>query len=203
MYRVFEYGQAEMDYLVKKDKILGVAIDEIGEIRRKVTPDPFTALINSIVSQQISKKAAATVWERLRGTLTEITPQSIVGARVEDLRKCGMSERKAGYIRGVGEAVVCGEVDFDAFDTMDDHEIIKELTTLKGVGIWTAEMLLIFSLQRPDVVSWGDLAIRRGMMKLYDVDDLTREEFQMYRKRYSPFGSVASLYLWEISGQSE
>jgi len=77
--------------------------------------------------------------------------------------------------------------------------VIKRLVSLPGVGVWTAEMMLIFSLQRPDVVSWGDYGIRKGMMKLYGLDELTREQFDKYRKRYSPYGSVASLYLWEIA----
>jgi len=82
---------------------------------------------------------------------------------------------------------------------LSDEEVIKQLSLLNGVGIWTAEMLLIFSLQRPDVVSYGDLGIRKGMMKLYGLESLTKKQFESYREHYSPYGSVASLYLWELS----
>ena len=91
------------------------------------------------------------------------------------------------------------ELNIAELATLSDAEIIRRLSSLNGVGVWTAEMLLIFSLERPDVVSWGDLAIRRGMMNLYGLDSLTREQFDRYRKRYSPYGSVASLYLWALA----
>ena len=91
------------------------------------------------------------------------------------------------------------ELNIAELATLPDAEIIRRLSSLNGVGVWTAEMLLIFSLERPDVVSWGDLAIRRGMMNLYGLDSLTREQFERYRKRYSPYGSVASLYLWALA----
>lgn len=110
-----------------------------------------------------------------------------------------MTLRKAEYIKGIASAALTGEVDFSKLHTLTDEEIIKKLSSLNGVGIWTAEMLLIFSLCRPDVVSYGDLAIRRGMMNLYGLKELPKEKFNRYRKKYSPYGSVASLYLWELS----
>ena len=110
-----------------------------------------------------------------------------------------MSMRKTLYIKGVGEAVKQNELNIAELATLPDAEIIRTLSSLNGVGVWTAEMLLIFSLERPDVVSWGDLAIRRGMMNLYGLDKLTRDQFERYRKRYSPYGSVASLYLWALA----
>lgn len=197
--RYFQYGTKEIEYLKKKDKKLGEAIDKIGKINRGITPDPFTALASSIVGQQISSKAAKTVWNRLTDILGEITPDSIGKADVADIQSCGMSTRKAGYIKGIAEAALNGEVDFKTLHLLSDEEIIKKLSALQGVGVWTAEMLLIFSLNRPDVVSYGDLAIRRGMMNLYGLEELSKEQFNIYRKRYSPYGSTASLYLWAIS----
>ena len=196
---VFEYGQKEIDYLKRKDKKLGAAIDRIGMIKREVTPDSFTALVSSIVSQQISSKAADTVWNRLEVLLGTITPESIAQAEILEIQACGMSERKAGYIKGAAEAALSGQVDFTALHTLSDEEIIIKLSSLRGVGVWTAEMLLIFSLCRPDVVSFKDLAICRGMMNLYGIKEISREKFERYRKRYSPYGSVASLYLWALS----
>jgi 3-methyladenine DNA glycosylase/8-oxoguanine DNA glycosylase len=110
-----------------------------------------------------------------------------------------MSDRKAGYIISIADAALSGFINFDTLHTLTDTEIIKKLTALTGVGVWTAEMLLIFSLERPDVVSYGDLAICRGMMKLYGLKELPKEKFEKYRQRYSPYGSVASLYLWAVS----
>lgn len=196
---IFQYGQTELDYLKKKDKKLGRAIERIGMIERKVIPDLFTALIHSVVGQQISSKAAAAVWNRLLGNCGGITPQVIASLTAEEIQKCGMTMRKANYIKNIGEAVLRGELKISEFPGLTDDEIIKRLSSLHGIGVWTAEMLLIFSLERPDVVSWGDLAIRRGMMNLYGLKTLDKTKFDRYRKRYSPYGSVASLYLWELS----
>ncbi|HWQ29797.1 MAG TPA: DNA-3-methyladenine glycosylase [Negativicutes bacterium] len=197
--QIFEYGQKEIDYLKGRDKKLGAAIERIGRIERRITPDPFTAIVSSVVGQQISSKAADTVWNRLVGRLGDITPMSIARACPEDIQGCGMTLRKAGYIKGIAEAALSGEVDFGKLHLLTDAEIIKKLSALDGVGVWTAEMLLIFSLCRPDVVSYKDLAICRGMMRLYGLKELPREKFERYRKRYSPYGSVASLYLWALS----
>lgn len=195
----FEYGQKEITHLKSKDKKLGAAIDEIGLIKREITPDPFTALVSSVVSQQISNKAAETVGNRLAKLLGNITPENIAQANLSDIQGCGMTMRKAGYIKGIADTAISGVVDFHNLHTLTDAEIIKQLSALHGVGIWTAEMLLIFSLCRPDVVSRKDLAICRGMMNLYGLKNLSKETFERYRKRYSPYGSVASLYLWELS----
>ncbi|WP_243363365.1 DNA-3-methyladenine glycosylase family protein [Fundidesulfovibrio terrae] len=195
----FEYGAAEIDYLKRRDKKLGAAIDRLGMIRRKVMPEPFPALAKSIVGQQVSSKAMETVYGRLDQALSGVTPASVAGADVEAIQKCGLSMRKARYIKGVGEAVFRGDIDFSRFGEMSDEDVIARLASLPGVGVWTAEMLLIHSFHRPDVVSWGDLAIRRGMMRLYGLKTLSREQFERYRRRYSPHGSVASLYLWALS----
>lgn len=195
----FQYGQKEMDYLKSKDQKLGEAIERIGMIQREVIPDPFSALISSVVGQQISNKAAATVWKRLSVLLGSITPERIAQADLMEIQGCGMSERKAGYIKGIAGAAMGGAVDFRTLDKLRDEEIIQKLSSLHGVGIWTAEMLLIFSLCRPDVVSYRDLGIRRGMMNLYGLQELPKDEFERYRKRYSPYGSVASFYLWALA----
>jgi 3-methyladenine DNA glycosylase/8-oxoguanine DNA glycosylase len=197
--QIFEYGKKEIEYLKNKDKKLGAAIDRIGMIKRSITPDPFTALVSSVVSQQISSKAADTVWNRIKFLLGGITPESIAQAELSEIQGCGMSVRKAEYIKGIAEAAISGEVDFSKLHVLSDEEIIKRLSSLHGVGVWTAEMLLIFSLCRPDVVSYKDLAICRGMMTLYELKELPKEKFERYKKRYSPYGSVASLYLWALS----
>ena len=183
----------------KKDKKLGAAINRIGLIERQVIPDLFAALVHSIVSQQISGPAAATVWRRILDYFGTLTPEKIGQASCEEIQQLGISMRKARYIKGVAQAALEGRLDLQELNNLPDEDVIKRLVSLPGVGVWTAEMMLIFSLQRPDVVSWGDYGIRKGMMKLYGLDELTREQFDKYRKRYSPYGSVASLYLWEIA----
>lgn len=198
---VFKYGRAEIEHLKKKDRKLGLAIDRIGMIERRVIPDLFAALVNSIVAQQISAKAAATVWTRLVGRCGGITPGAVSAVEVESIRQCGLSVRKARYIKGVGEAVAQGELDLSALSALPDDEVIRRLSTLPGIGAWTAEMLLIFSLQRPNIVSRGDLGIQRGMMRLYGIDRVDRAAFEKYRKRYAPYGSVASLYLWKVAAE--
>lgn len=196
---IFKYGKKEIEYLKSKDKKLGTAIDRIGMVEREVTPDPFIALISSIIGQQISNKAAETVWNRLINLVGDISPENILHVSIEAIQSCGMSLRKAGYIRGAAEAAVSGSIDFNNLYMLRDEEIIHKLSSLHGVGIWTAEMLLIFSLCRPDVISYNDLVIRRGIMHLYGLSTLSKKDFQKYRKRYSPYGTVASLYLWRIA----
>ena len=198
---IFQYGQKETDYLKKKDKKLGEVIDRIGMIQREVRPDPFEALISSIVGQQISNKAAKTVWERFCSLIGPVNPVNIVKTDIQLIQNCGMSLRKATYIKEIGEAARTGHVDFSILENLTDQQIMENLVRLKGVGTWTVEMLLIFSLCRPDVLSYKDLAICRGMMRLYGHKQLTKAQFEKYRRRYSPYGSVASLYLWAISGE--
>lgn len=198
---IFRYGQVEIDHLKRRDKKLGAAIDRLGVIERQVDPDVFTALLRSIVSQQISGKARDTIWSRLHGLLGAFTPEAVGGADPAALQACGLSWRKVEYLQGIARAALDGQVDFAGLPALADQEVVAQLTALHGVGVWTAEMLLLFSLQRPDVVSWGDLAIRRGMVNLYGLEKLTREQFERYRKRYSPYGSVASLYLWKVSAE--
>ncbi|MDF2930287.1 MAG: HhH-GPD family protein, partial [Anaerospora sp.] len=195
----FHYGQMELDYLRKKDKKLGEAIDRIGFIEREVIPDLFTALVNSIVAQQISIKAVDTIWGRMEERFGEITAPNIAKQAVEDVQQCGMTMKKAIWIKSIAESVCTGDLDLNELAQLPDEEVCRRLCLLDGIGLWTAEMLMTFSLQRKDVVSWGDLAIRRGMMRLYHHKKLDKAKFERYKKRYSPYGTIASLYLWRIS----
>jgi len=195
----FKYTNKEIEYLKNRDPLLGAEISRIGFIKRKINPDLFEALISSIISQQISIKAAKTVYNKVINLVGEIKPQNIDRVDVEAIQKCGMSLRKAYYIKNIADAIVNKEIDFDNLYKLSDEDIIKKLVKLKGVGEWTVEMLLIHSLQRPDILSYKDLAIRRGMMRLYGLDEITSEVFKKYRDLYSPYSTTASLYLWEIA----
>lgn len=195
----FEYGSKEIEYLKSRDKKLAEAIDRIGYVKREIIPDPFGALVYSIVGQQVSGKAADTVFSRLSAKAGGITPENLEKLGMEEIQNCGMSLRKAGYIKGIAEAALTGAVDFENLNRKTDKEIIDILTRLHGVGVWTAEMLLIFSLGRPDVLSFNDFGIRKGIMKLHGINELTKGEFLKYRSIYSPYCTTASIYLWEIA----
>ena len=197
--KFFEYGETEITYLKERCSKLADVISEAGMLKRKVEPELFKALISSIVSQQISTKAAATVFAKLFEIVGEMTAVAILGKTDDEIQSCGLSYRKVGYIKGICSAVYNGELKLEAFVKMSDDEVIARLVKLNGIGVWSAEMFLIFSLMRPDVLSYGDLIIRKGIMKLYDLDALSKKDFEVYRKLYSPYGTVASLYLWNLA----
>lgn len=199
MGKIFGYGEKEMDYLCKKDKRLGEVINRLGFIERAVIPDLFEALVNSIAGQQISSKALETVWGRITERLSPITPEHFCEISDEEIRACGLSARKAGYIKSAAQRFADGSLNAEELKSLPDEELIKRLTELDGIGKWSAEMLMLFSLERMDVLSGGDFGIKRGLRMLYHHREITPELFERYRKRYSPYGSVASVYLWAIS----
>jgi len=172
---------------------------EVGHVYREVIPDMFMALINSIIGQQISTKAQETIWERFRSMFAPIKPEHINSLPAERIQTCGISLKKATYIKEIASSIVDGNLDLAQLQTMPDDDICKRLSQIKGIGIWTAEMLMIFSMQRMDVMSWDDMAILRGLRMLYRHRKITPKLFAKYKNRYSPFATVASFYLWEIS----
>ena len=197
--KIFEYGLTEMEYLKSVDQLLGEAIDRIGKIDRVIIPELFPALIFAIIGQQISLKAARTIWARMQESFGDITPGNMVLIDLEEIQKCGMQLSKAKYIKGITETVEKGEFDLNSLYEMSDEEAIRRLSTLNGIGVWTAEMLLLNSMERPNIISYGDIAIRRRIMKLYGLSELSKEQFMVYKNRYAPFSSVASIYLWRLS----
>lgn len=197
--KIFKYGDKEMDYLRAADPLLGEVIDRIGKIERVIIPDLFPALIYAIIGQQISLKAARTIWARMQERLYPITPEHISAVPMEEIRLCGMQATKAGYIKGIAETIAKKEFDLNSLYDLPDKEVIKKLSSLNGIGVWTAEQLLLNSMERKDILSYGDIAIRRGLMKLYNLNELKKEQFMIYKNRYSPYGSVASIYLWRLS----
>lgn len=195
----FKYGEKEISYLKNKDKKLAEVIEKVGLIERETDPELFSALVHHIVGQQISTKAQATIWERMKKSLGAVTPETILNASVDEIRSFGISLRKVEYIKDFAEKVHTGEFDIEAAEKMEDDELIKYLTTLKGVGVWTAEMILLFCLLRPNVFSFDDLAIQRGLRMVYHHRKIDRKLFEKYKRRFSPYCSVASLYLWAVS----
>lgn len=198
----FEYGETELSYLRRKDKRLGEVIDRIGHIDRVVDTDLFSSVVHHIIGQQISTKAQATIWQRLQDALGEVNAETILLAGVPKLQSMGITFRKAEYIMDFAEKVHSGAFDLKGIWQMSDEDAIRELSTLKGIGIWTAEMILLFCMQRPDIFSYDDLAIQRGLRMIYHHRSIDRKLFEKYRRRFHPYCSVASLYLWAAAGDA-
>ena len=196
----FEYGEEETAYLSGRDAALGEAIALVGHVYRDVDDDLFSSVVHHIIGQQISTRAQQTVWQRMLDSLGEIAPATLASADPDALQGLGMTHRKAGYIQKFARKVEDGEFDLEAVAQMDDADAIGALTSLDGVGVWTAEMILLFCLERPDVLSFRDLGIRRGMRMVYQVEEIDGGFFEERRQRLSPHGSVASLYFWAVSG---
>lgn len=196
----FEYGERELSYLRQKDKRLCEVIDRIGHIDRVVDTDLFSSVVHHIIGQQISTKAQATIWQRMQDALGEVNAETILTAGIPKLQSLGMTFRKAEYIADFAEKVHTGAFDLEGIWKMSDGDAIRELSALKGIGVWTAEMILLFCMQRPDIFSYDDLAIQRGLRMVYHHRGIDRRLFEKYRRRFSPYCSVASLYLWAVAG---
>ena len=181
----FVYGETEIAYLCQKDKRLCEVIDRIGHIDRTVDTDLFASVVHHIIGQQISTKAQETIWQRMRDTLGEVHAETILAAGVPKLQSLGMTFRKAEYILDFAEKVRSGAFDIQAVERMSDAEAIRALSSLKGIGMWTAEMILLFCLQRRMVCHHRTIG---------------RKLFEKYRRRFSPYCSVASLYFWAVAG---
>lgn len=200
MEQYFPYGEKEVAYLKSRDKRLAEVIDKVGMVKRRVIPDLFAALVHSIVGQQISTKAHDTIWRKMTDAMGEITPESVLSLSRDALQSFGITFKKVDYIRAAAGKVSSGEFDIHALHAMDDGEVCARLSELDGIGVWSAEMLILFSMQRPDVLSYGDLAIRRGLRMVYHHRRIDRKLFEKYRRRFSPCCSVVSLYLWAVAG---
>lgn len=197
---IFVYSEEEVSYLKRRDKKLAEIIEKIGRIEREVIPDLFAALVNSIVGQQISTKAHQTIWGRMVTTLGEITPRAIDCLSCEELQRFGITFKKATYIKSAAKKVLSGELDIESLREMPDEEVCSRLVELDGIGVWTAEMLMLFSMQRRNILSFGDLALLRGIRMVYHHRVINKQLFDRYKKRFSPYASIASLYFWAVAG---
>ena len=196
----FQYGEKEIEYLKSKDKKLAEVIDKLGHLYRPVNHDLFSSLVYSIIGQQISTKAQLTIWNRMINEMGKIDSETLISAGKEKIQSFGMTFKKADYILKFAEKVQCKDIDLDSFSNKSDEEIIKELTSLDGIGVWTVEMILLHCLERPNILSYGDLAIIKGMKMVYHHKEIDKKRFERYRKRFSPYGSVASIYFWAVAG---
>ncbi len=198
----YKITKEQLTYLKKRDKELKKLIEKYGVIEREVETDIFKALVYNIISQQISTKAANTIKARLIKYLDDITPKVVNDVSSEVLRSVGLSLRKATYIKEIANRVLNGDLVFDDLRHLEDDEVIKELIKLPGIGVWTAEMLLLFTLGRENVMSYLDLGIIRGLKRLYNKEQLSKEEFLEIKKSFTPYASIASLYIWKLASEN-
>jgi DNA-3-methyladenine glycosylase II len=190
--------------LMRADKVLRRVMEERGPIdpkidRRGSRPDPWEALARAIVGQQLSTRAARSIWEKLQGQFGGRTPapDELLRKHKPTLRKAGLSNAKVEFLRDLAQRVKDGRLDLKQLGKLPDAEIVAELLEVKGVGRWTAEMFLIFHLARPDVVSVGDLGIRRAAQIAYGMEELPGpEELERIAEEWRPHRTLACLYLW-------
>jgi DNA-3-methyladenine glycosylase II len=195
--------------LAAADPTMAVLIERVGEIdlatrlrrRSEERPaDAYGALLRAIVGQQLSTKAARTIYGRICGLFgdTAPSPEQLLEASEEDLRGAGLSGRKVEYVRDLAGHVLDGELELDRLGELSDEQVIEEIVAVRGLGQWTAEMFLLFHLERPDVLSGGDLGIRKAVQIEYGMDEMPApREVMEIGEAWRPHRSLASLYLWE------
>jgi DNA-3-methyladenine glycosylase II len=195
---------AALAHLGAADPAMGTLIADLGPLdeaaRRRGRPDePYGALLRAIVGQQLSTKAARTIYERLIALFGQRAPapEELLAVEQDELRSVGLSRAKASYLRSLAQHVVDGELELDRLRDLEDEQVTAQLTAVKGLGRWTADMFLIFHLGRPDVLPVGDLGVRRGAQLAYGLDELPdAAQLTALAEPWRPYRSLAALYLW-------
>jgi DNA-3-methyladenine glycosylase II len=187
-----------LDHLKKSDAILASIIVRVGPCKMTYRDPTFEMLARAIVFQQLSTKAAQTIYGRLEEAAGgALTPESIQNLSVGEMRRAGLSRQKLGYIRDLAEHALSGKVDFARLPAMSDEEVIESLTDIKGIGVWTAHMFLLFSLRRPNVLPVGDLGVRTAIQRAYRKRKMpTPKQVEQIAKGWHPYCSYAAWYLW-------
>ncbi|HZW55640.1 MAG TPA: DNA-3-methyladenine glycosylase 2 family protein [Nitrososphaerales archaeon] len=188
-----------LDHLRSNDSIISNLIDKHGPIKFKPEGEMFESLVESIIYQQLAGSAASAIMKRVRELYAPdgIEPEAIYRTPVSRLRKAGVSPQKIRYLKDLSSRVVKGKLDLERIKTLPDPELIEELDQVLGIGPWTAQMLLIFTLGRPDVLPVDDLGIRKSIQNLYALGELPKpEKIIEIASKWHPYCSVASLYLW-------
>ncbi len=192
-----DYWSEACSYLMKKDRVLRRLIPRRADDVLRPKPDPFATLARSILGQQVSVAAAQRIWERFAALAGEITPQGVLRLKVDDMRGAGLSARKVEYLVDLALHFDGGQLHVDAWPSMDDEAIAQELMAIRGIGRWTAEMLLIFHLARPNVLPLDDVGLARGISQHYfSGEAVSRSEIREVAQAWAPWCSVASWYIW-------
>ncbi|MEY4884539.1 MAG: hypothetical protein RIS34_2393 [Pseudomonadota bacterium] len=184
-------------HLVKKDRVMKRLIPQFGDASLQTRGDAFTTLARSIVGQQISVKAAQTVWDRFAQLPRKITAPNVLKLKVDDMRAAGLSMRKVEYLVDLALHFDSGAVNAKSWEGMDDEAIITELVTIRGIGRWTAEMFLIFHMMRPNVLPLDDVGMINGISQNYfSGEAVSRSDAREVAAAWAPFRSVATWYIW-------
>ncbi len=187
-------------HLKKSDPILAAIIEKVPPFEKHKAGNYFEALLESIVSQQLSVKAADTIWGRFIALLPEkkVLPEEVLRLEDQKIRDAGISWQKISYIKDLAKKTVESGILFEQFEIMTDEEIITELVKVKGIGRWTAEMFLMFAMDRPDIFSYGDLGLRRAIEKAYQLGhEPTQVEAVKITEKWKPYRTIACRYLWK------
>jgi DNA-3-methyladenine glycosylase II len=188
-----------LTHLKKADPVLGEIIERVGPYRIQYRDPVFQTLVRSIVYQQLHGKAALTIFNRLMDAAKAdpLTPEAILKLRPARMRSIGLSQQKMTYIRELARMTRSGDIDFELLRTLEDAHVIEHLTRVKGIGVWTVHMFLIFALRRSDVLPVGDLGVRAAMKKAYGLAELPKPaEMEKIAAAWRPYSSVASWYMW-------
>ena len=192
-----EYWDEARKYLTRRDRVMKRLIPQFGNACLESRGDAFVTLARSIVGQQISVKAAQSVWDRFHALPRRMTPANVLKLKVDDMRQAGLSARKIEYLVDLALHFDSGAIHVDAWREMDDEEIITELVGIRGIGRWTAEMFLIFHLMRPNVLPLDDVGLITGISRNYfSGDPVSRSDAREVAAAWSPFCSVATWYIW-------
>ena len=189
-----------IQYLCKADITIEKIIKIVGKYSIKIRNDPFQSLIESIIYQQLAGKAANAIYNRFLNYYDnkQITPARILNSPNDNLKKVGLSNRKIDYLKDLASHVYDGRINLEEFPTMNDEEIINKLVNVKGIGRWTSEMFLIFSLGRQDVLPVTDLGVRKAIYKVYSLSELPKPDTMMeIAEPWRPYRSIATWYLWK------
>jgi DNA-3-methyladenine glycosylase II len=191
--------RSAVGHLKKADPILAAIIDKVGPCRMQFGQPQFHSLAEAIVYQQLNGKAAVTIFKRFTELTSDpVTPQGILKLTDAQLRSAGLSKQKLSYLKDMAEKASRGDLDFSRLPEMTDEEVIKHLTQVKGVGVWTAHMFLMFTLRRPNILPTGDYGVQVAMKKHYKKRKLPKPEQMMkIAKCWEPYRSVACWYLWK------
>ena len=192
-----EYWAQACQHLVKKDRVMKRLIPQFGDACLQSRGDAFVTLARSIVGQQISVKAAQTVWDRFAALPKKITPASVLKLKVDDMRAAGLSVRKVEYLVDLALHFSTGEVHEKQWAEMDDEAIIDELVAIRGIGRWTAEMFLMFYLMRPNVLPLDDVGLINGISQNYfSGEPVSRSDAREVAQAWKPYCTVATWYIW-------
>lgn len=193
---MINYGSKEMNYISEKNPVMSALVNHYGKLEMGRVSDIYLSLVLHIISQMLANSVSDVLIKRFINLVGDITPENVLAVSVDEIRECGISRKKAEYIIALSNSVLDGLYDFSLLDGMSDNEAIKYLMQIKGVGKWTAEMIVEFTMGRLNIFSYDDVALQNGIKKAHGFKTLSKRRLEGLRKKYSPYCSVASVYYY-------